>query len=98
VRRYEVSWAGFFAVLPRGRDATLADITKGFVLEYRRSRARAVGGRKRLERPGQSVSAGTMNRDLAALGAFLTWVRDVEGLAPLLRPQRFRLRPFRGAR
>jgi len=28
-----------------------------------------------------------MNRDLAALGAFLTWVRDVEGLAV----ERFRL-------
>jgi integrase len=81
VRRYEVSWRGFFAVLAQGRAATLADLTKGFVLDYRRARARAVGGRKRLERPGQSVSAGTMNRDLAALGAFLTWVREVEGLA-----------------
>jgi integrase len=81
VRRYEVSWQGFFAVLAQGRAATLADLTKGFVLDYRRSRARAVGGRKRLERPGQSVSAGTMNRDLAALGAFLTWVRECEGLA-----------------
>ena len=81
VQRYEVSWAGFFAVLPRGREATLADITKGFVLDYRRSRTRAVGGVKRHERPGQNVTAGTMNRDLAALGAFLTWVHESEGLA-----------------
>jgi integrase len=80
VRRYEVSWRGFYAVLAKGRNATLADLTKGFVLDYRRSRARAVGGRKRLERPGQSVAAGTMNRDLAALGAFLTWAGEIEGL------------------
>ena len=33
VYRYGVSWAGFFAVLPRGRDATLADVTKGFVAD-----------------------------------------------------------------
>ena len=33
------------------------------------------------------MSSATMNRDLAALGAFLSWVRDVEGLAV----ERFRL-------
>jgi integrase len=54
---------------------------KGFLLDYRRSETRAVGGRRRLERPDQFVSPATMNRDLAALGAFLTWVHDVEGLA-----------------
>lgn len=81
MRRYQVSWEGFFAVLPRGRDGTLADLTKGFLLDYRRARTRAVGGRKRIERPDHAVSPATMNRDLAALGAFLTWARDVEGLA-----------------
>ncbi len=79
VTRYAVSWEGFFAVLPRGRDATLADLTKGFLLEYRRTRARAQGGRKRIERAGKSVAPATLNRDLAALGAFLTYAREVEG-------------------
>lgn len=80
VYRYGVSWQGFFAVLPRGRSATLADVTKGFVLDYRQSRTRATGGRKRLEVKGASVSPATLNRDLAALGAFLTWIQDVEGM------------------
>jgi integrase len=80
VDRYAVSWKGFFAVLPQGRKATLADLTRGFVLDYRRSRIRATGGQKRLEVQGENVSPATLNRDLAALGAFLTWVRDVEGL------------------
>jgi integrase len=31
--------------------------------------------------PGRSVSAATLNRDFAALGAFLTWLRDIEGVA-----------------
>ncbi len=81
IDRYAVSWGGFFALLPKGREATMADLTRGFVLDYRRSRIRAVGGRRRLERTGQSVSAATLNRDLAALGAFLTWAREVEGLS-----------------
>ncbi|MBA3892785.1 MAG: tyrosine-type recombinase/integrase [Gemmatimonadales bacterium] len=67
-------------MLPQGREATLADLTRGFVLDYRRSRTRATGGRKRLEVQGENVSPATLNRDLAALGAFLTWIRDVEGL------------------
>jgi integrase len=85
--RYGVSWEGFFAVLARGRDATLADLTRGFVLDYRQSRSKATGGRERREVEGKSVSSATMNRDLAALGAFLSWVREVEGLAV----ERFRL-------
>lgn len=80
VDRYAVSWEGFFAVLPQGRQATLADLTRGFAMDYRRSRTRATGGLQRLEVPGKPVSPATLNRDLAALGAFLTWVRDVEGL------------------
>jgi integrase len=95
VERYAVSWEGFFAVLPRGREARLSDVTRGFVLEYRRTRARAVGGRKRLERAGQTVSAATLNRDLAALGAFLTWVAEVEAL-PVERFRMPRERESRG--
>lgn len=95
VNRYAYSWAGFFAVLPRGRGATLADLTQGFISEYRRTRVRAVGGRRRLARPDVPLSAATLNRDLAALGAFLTWARDVERLA-VDRPKLPRERESRG--
>jgi integrase len=95
VNRYAYSWAGFFSVLPRGRAATLADLTRGFVSEYRRTRVRAVGGRKRLVRPDVPISAATLNRDLAALGAFLTWAREVENL-PVERPKLPRERESRG--
>jgi integrase len=97
VTRYAVSWEGFFKVLPKGRDATLADLTKGFLLEYRRTRTRAqgCGGRRRIERPGESIAAATMNRDLAALGAFLTFVRDVAGY-PVERVRLGREREPRG--
>jgi len=79
-RQYEGSWNGFFSVLACGRDARLTDLSRGFVLDYRRLRARATGGRWRKTVPGCSVSAATLNRDFAALGAFLTWLREVEGL------------------
>jgi integrase len=82
-------------VLPRGRGATLADLTQGFISEYRRTRVRAVGGRRRLARPDVPLSPATLNRDLAALGAFLTWARDVERLA-VDRPKLPREREGRG--
>ncbi len=79
VRRYAVSWEGFYAAMPGGREARLSDITRGFVLDYRRVRVRAVGGRKRQDVPGRPVGAATFNRDMAALGAFFTWLEDVKG-------------------
>ncbi len=79
VRRYAVSWEGFFAALPKGRDARLSDITRGFLLDYRRVRVRASGGKKRKEVPERPVSAATFNRDMAALGAFFTWLEEVKG-------------------
>ncbi len=84
VTRYRVSWEGFFEVLPRGRDSTLADLTPGFVADYRQVRHRATGGRRR-QRAEKPLAGATMNRDLAALGSFLTWARDAEGL-PVTRP------------
>jgi integrase len=86
VQQYAVSWEGFYSVLPLARRSRLADLTRGFVLDYRRARQRATGGRARKVVPGKPVSGATLNRDMAALGAFLTWVRDVEGLA-FERPQ-----------
>ncbi len=79
-RQYEGSWNGFFSVVAGGRDARLTDLTRGFLLDYRRLRARATGGRRRKMVPGRSVSAATLNRDFAALGAFLTWLKDIEGV------------------
>lgn len=85
--RYNTSWEGFFAVLPRGRDSTLADLTSGFVADYRRGRKRAHGGRERYEGKGSApLSGGTLNRDMVALSSFLTWCRDVEGLQ-VIRPR-----------
>ena len=86
LKQYQGSWNGFFSVLPQGRNATLSDLTQGFVFSYRSSRARAVGGRKRKVVSGQPVSPSTLNRDFAALGAFLTWLRDLRGL-PVERPR-----------
>jgi integrase len=86
VQQYAVSWEGFFSVLVQGRVSRLADVTRGFVLDYRRARQRATGGRVRKVATGKPLSGATLNRDMAALGAFLTWVRDVEGLA-FERPQ-----------
>jgi integrase len=91
VRRYAVSWEGFFAVLPRGRDARLSELTPGFVADYRVARVRATGGRTRKPDPARPLSGATLNRDLAALAAFLRWCREVRRLAvPALRVQRER--------
>lgn len=95
VTRYAVSWEGFFAVLARGREACLSDLTRGFILEYRRARVRATGGRRRKDVPGKPISAATFNRDMAALGAFLTWAADVKSFR-IDRPELMREREARG--
>ncbi len=41
---------------------------------------RATCGRKRKAVEDRPVSAATFNRDIAALGAFFTWLEDVKGL------------------
>jgi integrase len=61
IRRYAASWDRFFASLPKGRDSTMADLTKGWLLDFRRERKRA------------GVSGSTVNRDLVALSAFYSW-------------------------
>jgi integrase len=79
VRRYVASWQSLFATLPRRRESQFADLTRGFVLDYVRTRQRLVGGRKP-KRSGVPPAPATLNRDLAALGAFLAWARDSENL------------------
>ncbi len=61
--RYRESWQRLFRVLPRGRDATLADITKGFIAEFREGRRQ------------EGTAGSTINRDLCALSAFSSLVR-----------------------
>ncbi len=79
IRRYAVSWAQIFDRLPKGRDTTVADLTKGAIAEYRRVR---VGARCR----GQTV-----NRDLCAIQSLLRYCEDEKQLAiqrPAMRKER----------
>lgn len=86
IERYRVSWQGFFAKLPNGRESTLADLTDGFVEDYRTTREKAVGGRRRSAAKQSKVSPATMNRDLAALGSFITWLEERKRI-PFDRPR-----------
>jgi integrase family protein with SAM-like domain len=68
VARYAASWGRLLAVLSREREATLNDLTRGFVADYRVSRK--AGG----------CEGATINRDLCALSAFYTWLREERGM------------------
>jgi len=59
---------------PNGRAARLSGLTKGFISEYRRTRI------------AEGTAPGTVNRDLTALQAFLTWCADDQGLAGRATP------------
>ena len=74
VRRYRMSWQRLLAALPGGRDTSLAGITKGFVADFRQARGKA------------GAAPATVNRDLCALMALLTWCTEERGLA-VLRPK-----------
>jgi integrase len=67
--RYRESWQRLFRVLPKGRDATLADITKGFIAEFRETRRR------------EGTAGSTINRDLCALSSFRRWCAEERDLA-----------------
>ena len=96
IRRYRVSWEGFFEVLPNGRESRLSDITSGFIREYRNQRVRADGGTTRNTRKdGARPSAATINRDLVALSSFFRWCGDVKGLA-VQKPKMVREREPQG--
>lgn len=60
-------------VLPRGRNGTLNDLTKGFIADYRVSRKR------------EGCEGATINRDLCALSAFFTWLQEEREL-DVVRP------------
>src|SRR2546428_1442501 len=77
--RYCESWQRLFRVLPQGRDATLADITKGFLAEFREARRR------------EGIAGSTINRGLCALSAFRRWcVEERELAVPALKLPRER--------
>ncbi len=94
IDRYRRSWRGVLATLPRGRKATLADLTTGFLLDYRRARKRATGGKER-KVTTVPLKGATLNRDVAAIGSFLTWLREVRGVH-VQRPKLPREREGRG--
>jgi integrase len=72
--RYGESWARLFALLLRGRDSSLSDLTRGFLSDYRSQRRKA------------GVKGSTVNRDMVALAAFLRWGEEERGL-PIVRPK-----------
>jgi integrase len=81
--RYATSWKKFRELLPRG--ARLGDLSQGFVSEFKRHRQAQASAL------GKPLSPATLNRDLAALGAFLTRCVEEKGLRverPNLKYQR----------
>jgi integrase len=74
VQGYRWCWDQVLQLLPRGREAQLTDLTTGFVADFRTRRRRA------------GASGPTINRNLTALSAFLSWLEQERGLA-LQRPR-----------
>lgn len=83
MRRYVTSWSHCWEIL--SPTATLNDINAEFVAAFKRFRV------SRAKSLGTPLSAATLNRDLAAIGAFLTWCAESKNLKierPVLRYQR----------
>lgn len=81
--RYASSWRCIWEMLPA--TASLSEIHTQFVTKFRRYR------HEMAEACGVCLANATINRDLAALGAFLTWCAEEKGISitrPLLRYQR----------
>jgi hypothetical protein len=53
VERYDAIWTRLLAVLPRGRESSLSDLTRGFVADYRVARKKEARG----QAPGASRRA-----------------------------------------
>lgn len=83
MQRYATSWTRILAPLPAA--ARIGDVNSAFVAEYRRRRQADA------EAAGKALSPATLNRDLAAIGAFLRWCAQNKGLKverPTLKYQR----------
>ena len=73
IQRYKVSWTRLLAQLPKGREAVLSDFTKGLLADFR------------AQRRHEGTSGATINRDLCAVSAFLTWCEQ-ECAVGVVRP------------
>jgi len=73
IQRYKVSWKRLLTLVPQGRQALLSDLTKGFLADFR------------VQRRHEGASGATINRDLCALSAFLTWCEQERAIR-LVRP------------
>ena len=73
MERYARSWKHLLQILPDG--ARLDDLDQTFVTEFKRHRYSTAKER------GKLLKGATLNRDLAALGAFLSWCSREKGLA-----------------
>jgi integrase len=78
MRRYAASWKHVWEVLPDG--ARVSDLDQRFVSEFKRHRYEPSENSDRI------ISPATLNRDLAAIGAFLSWCAQEKGLA-VMRPK-----------
>lgn len=83
IQRYKVSWTRLLTLLPNGREAVLSDLTKGFLADFR------------AQRRHEGASGATINRDLCALSAFLTWCEQ-ERAVRVVRPAATRERESAG--
>lgn len=82
MRRYRASWHHLRRLL--SNDARLDAIDQAFVTEFKRLRL------TESKRDGKKISPATLNRDLAAIGAFLSWCAEEKDLSvdrPKLRYQ-----------
>jgi integrase len=69
VQGYRWCWDQVLQLLPPGREALLTDLTKGFIADFR------------AQRRARGASGPTINRNLTAVSAFLSWVERERGLA-----------------
>jgi integrase len=81
MKRYSSSWNNILKALPE--QATLGALTPGFVAEYKRHR------RAEAQALGVSLTPATINRDLAAIGAFRKWCREQKNLDVEKLPLRY---------
>lgn len=83
MQRYATSWKRIRALLPSG--ARIGNVNTAFIAEYKRRR------QSEAETAGKPLSPATLNRDLAAIGAFFRWCAQDKGLKldrPALKYQR----------
>ena len=79
IRRYQMSWQCLLSVIKTGRETALGDINDGLIADYRAKRV------------ADGAKAATVNRDLCAIQAFLSWCTRTKHLR-VIRPEIIRER------